>query len=118
MNFVPFSDAVKRRYGGHASGALIREFPLGTAKLDLACADIVGRFPETDMKRNQACTLIAHVLQGSGEITIEGEVQKLSKGDTLLIPPQKKYFWRGAPTLFLVIASSPPWDSKQCETIP
>lgn len=55
------------------------------------------------------------ILEGEGDFEIEGQVEKVQKGDLVLVPNGKVFKYKG--NLKMLLVSSPPWTPKQEETL-
>lgn len=89
----------------------VTEYALGHELMDMALATISGRYPETKRVANQQCDELAHVLEGDGNIVVEGKIYPLSAGDTIIIEAGEKYYWEGQ--MKLVLSCRPAWHLAQ-----
>lgn len=113
MKFIRLGEAKRKRFGDHQTGAIVYEFETGHPHLNFARSDIVGRLPDKGYTKNLTCTMICHVIKGSGRVVIDGQDIRLSTGDTIQIDSGEKYFWEGKPTIIVGITSNPPWTADQ-----
>ena len=87
------------------------EYPTKNPNINLAVAEIVGRYPESGYACNKECTEMGYVLKGSGFLITETKRESLSVGDVVCIPSGEKYYWEGKMTLLL--PATPAWTPDQ-----
>lgn len=61
--------------------------------IDLAIAEITGRYPDEGYCQNLVSKELVYVLDGEGKLHFEDKVVEFSKGDTILILNKEKYYW-------------------------
>ena len=93
------------------SGCNVWEYPFHSKVLNIAKADISGRYPEHGMALNTACEEVYYVLAGEGMIQIGDEISMIKQGDVCIIPKSFTYCIEG--NVQLIIATSPPWTPEQ-----
>ena len=99
----------------NSPNCIVHEYPLGDKNIDVAIAQINGRYPDKGFATNEEVNEIIYVVKGVGKVVIDGKEHKLSDGDALLIRSKQKYFFEGE--LKLVISCNPAWYLKQYKTI-
>lgn len=87
------------------------EYSMEDKDIDGALIELNGRYPEEGRTVNLKCKMLVYIIEGSGNITVEGKEIELSNGDLILIEPEEKYFWEGDLKLF--ISSTPAWYPEQ-----
>jgi len=92
---------------------VVREYG-GTPNLDLAVAEISGKYPEDGWARNREVDMTYYVIGGGGKFYFEEESYDLHKGDLVMVEKGKWYRVEG--NLEIVMASSPAWSPEQYET--
>lgn len=85
----------------------------GTQSLDLAVAEIKGKYPENGWARNTKVDMTYFVINGAGKIYLDSEIYAISEGDLLMIEKRKWYKVEG--NLKVIMASSPAWSLDQYE---
>lgn len=91
------------------------EYTLGDSAIDMARAEIHGRYPEKGWAMNEACKEVAYVLEGSGRVNVDGWEVVLTVGDVVLIEPMEKFYWDGK--MKLALSCSPAWRPEQYKMI-
>ena len=99
----------------NSDSCISTEYPLDDKNIDISIVRIKGRYPDRNRVVNRKCKELVYIMKGSGEITIEEKTITLKKGDTILIEPEEKYYWKGNMTL--VVSCSPAWYPEQHENI-
>jgi mannose-6-phosphate isomerase-like protein (cupin superfamily) len=94
----------------NSSTCTVYEYEHGDKDLNIAVGEIRGRYPETGNVMNKVFKEIVLVNEGSGKIVIEGKVFSLEEGDSILIEPNKKYFWEG--NMKLIMVCNPPFKTE------
>lgn len=100
-----------RKKYGHGKTYAVFEYPMQEKSLVLGHLQISGRHPHKGRVFNEKVKLIAYILKGKGEIVVEGEKNKVSLGDCILIPAKERYYYDGK--MELIITCVPAWDYKQ-----
>ncbi len=83
-----------------------------TLKMDYSIAHAIVRPGQTTLPHMlKESSEVYYILQGRGIMTIEGESENVSAGDTVYIPPSSKQFIRntGSDDLVFICMVSPPW---------
>lgn len=97
------------------SGCTIWEYTFDSKVLNIAKANITGRYPEHGKALNTLCEEVYYVLEGTGTMQIGDEVSVVKKGDVCVIPKGLVYSIEG--NISLLIATSPPWSPEQHQNI-
>lgn len=87
------------------------EYDLGSKEIDGAIVNVSGKFPESGMAVNEECKEMAYIVEGDGQITIEGEQFDIKSDDLIVIDKGEKYFWEGNFKLF--VYCTPAWFPQQ-----
>jgi mannose-6-phosphate isomerase-like protein (cupin superfamily) len=87
------------------------EYALADADLSGTIVEVRGRYPASGQAMNSECKQLAYILNGSGEISVEGKIIEFSKGDMILINAGEKYFWDGK--FVAMLSSTPAWHFGQ-----
>lgn len=98
-----------------SSACVVQEYDIHDKDLNIAVAEINGRYPQEGWVVNRTCKELAFVVTGSGTITIEDQQIELKEGDSILIHPHEKYFWQG--TMKLILPCAPAWHAEQHKNI-
>ncbi len=92
-----------------------RIFPIDTLRNDL-------EFILVDTEKGHETTIVEHesiftyyVLEGSGYFEVEDSREGCQKGDLIVIPPGRKFTYKGKLKLALIV--TPPWREEQEETL-
>lgn len=80
-------------------------------EINIAFIEINGRYPDKGRVMNNVCREIVFVVSGNGKIEIDGKEFKISKGDSIFIEPNQKYFFEGK--LEITASCHPTWYSEQ-----
>jgi mannose-6-phosphate isomerase-like protein (cupin superfamily) len=91
------------------------EYPLEEKSINIAVIKLNGRYPETGQAMNTECKEIAYVIEGTGEVSVEGKITKINKGDVVLIEPKEKFYWNGK--LTILMPCTPAWTPEQYKHI-
>ncbi len=94
-----------------SDNCLAIEYPSKDKRLNGSIIKLSGRYPDSGRVYNLKCKELFYIVSGSGIVEIEGNKNKISKGDLIFIEPKEKYFWKGKIEMF--VASSPAWNPKQ-----
>ena len=99
----------------NSPNCIAHEYPMEQKDINIAYAEIDGRYPDTGMATNKLVKELVFIVGGEGNLTIDGISHALEQGDALLIKPEQKYFYDGK--LNLVISCHPAWTPEQHEII-
>lgn len=95
----------------NSSSCVVYEYPTEDKDINVAFAELNGRYPNEGYVSNTIVKEILYVLSGKGKIVIEEDENELAEGDMVTIPSNKKYFLEG--NLKLIIPCTPAWSSEQ-----
>ncbi len=90
---------------------IVTEFPLNDSDANLAVAHITDRYPITGFVVNTESKEFVYVISGSGIVGLESGEVELSKGDSLVLDKNEKFFWKG--NLEIMTICLPPWKPEQ-----
>jgi len=112
MEHVKKQDAVK-----HATSlnCVVYEYPMQNDEMNIAVAEISGRYPEQGHALNHECCEMGYVVKGSGKLVTETGEASLGTGDVVYIPRSEKFYWEGSMTV--VLSCSPAWHPAQHEIL-
>lgn len=108
MEHVSYENACKKQ---PSCDCTVWEYKMQNREINLAIAEIRGRYPETGFALNEKCTEIGYVLRGSGRLVTEEKTATLNEGDAVCIPSGEKYYWEG--NLTVLLPCSPAWVPEQ-----
>lgn len=91
------------------------EYNIEDKDINYCIVNINGRFPLQGYAINKVCKEMAHILQGSGYIWVDGIRTELKEDDVVLIMPNEKYYWEG--NFRLGIPCAPAWYPEQHITV-
>jgi mannose-6-phosphate isomerase-like protein (cupin superfamily) len=94
-----------------SDACLITEYHLEDEMINVAIAEVTGRYPPTGSALNQVCKEVAYIHEGSGKVVVNGEEHNLKVGDLVLIEPGEKFHWEGNMRVF--ISCTPAWTKEQ-----
>ena len=98
---------------GGTTGRLYPNHPAG--EHTLAVVEMDGIYPLKGSSRNSVCTETMYVMEGTLNLTVDGEVHVLEEGDCYAITPGHAYRCEGKVKVLDVI--TPAWDKAQNEII-
>ncbi|MFH0837332.1 MAG: AraC family ligand binding domain-containing protein [Candidatus Aenigmatarchaeota archaeon] len=87
------------------------EYSFDEKDINVAFVEINGRYPETGFVMNTKVKEIVFITEGSGKIFIEDDEFVIKEGDTILIHPNKKFFWQGK--IKDLASCAPAWNTEQ-----
>lgn len=113
MKVIKCDDALP---GNNSEKCKTIEYSFSDKDIDLGIAKITGRYPECGACLNLVSKELIYVIEGSGIINFENEKVEFSKGDSILIEPNEKYYWD---TEYCVVsmACTPAWSKEQYKLI-
>ena len=88
------------------------EYSFGDKDIDLGVAIITGRYPEEGYAMNTKCKELVYIIEGSGNIHFENEECSFSKGDSVLIDINEKYYWNSE-YCKVTMTCTPSWTPEQ-----
>lgn len=114
MKYVTFDETTRHE---NSSSCTVHEYG-GTPAIDGAVAEIDGRYPDTGWVCNTQITELVYVLEGEGELIVQGgRAVKLAIGGLAVIEPNETYHFMGS-QLRILMASTPAWNPEQHKVIP
>ncbi len=87
------------------------EYNFGDKDIDIATAEINGKYPEKGYCVNTEVKEMIFVISGRGTIHKENEIVTFKAGDAILIDKGEKYFWDAH--CKVAMACSPAWRPEQ-----
>lgn len=112
MEHIKKKDAIKHHSSSHC---IVYDYSMQNREMNIATAEITGRYPDRGYVVNHNCHEMAYVLKGTGKLVTDIKEAFLSAGDVVYIAPGEKYYWEGK--LTLVLPTSPAWTPDQHEII-
>lgn len=94
-----------------SDACVITEYPLEDEMINVAIAEVTGRYPTTGSALNQICKEVAYIAEGSGKVVVNGKEHNLKIGDLVLIEAGEKFHWEGNMRVF--ISCTPAWTKEQ-----
>lgn len=109
MKIIKNRDAEK---GANSDACKTIEYSFGDKDIDLGLATITGRYPDKGYCVNLISKELIYVLEGEGELCFENKTINFEKGDSILINPNEKYYWK---TEYCRVSMSctPAWNENQ-----
>ena len=105
----------KRVKHNNSPQCTVYEYLHNDTDIDVAVAEISGRYPEEGFAVNEKVKEIVYIVSGRGKIVLDGSVKDISAGDSALINSNQKYFFEG--NLELIISCNPAWYPAQYKTV-
>lgn len=87
------------------------EYPSKDKNINGAIVKLNGKYPKIGKAANLKCKELIYILSGSGKIIINDKVNKIKKGDIIIINKNEKYILNGKLNMF--VACTPSWNKKQ-----
>lgn len=112
MEYVKQQESIRH---SNSSNCVIHEYPMQNSEMNIAVAEITGRYPEQGYAINHKCSAMGYILKGSGKLITESAEVSLSEGDVVYIPHGEKYYWEG--NMSIVIPATPAWYPEQYEIL-
>ena len=113
MNFIKYENAEQ---GTNSDICKTLEYSFGDKDIDLGIATIMGRYPEKGYCMNLESKELVYVIEGSGEIHFNNNSVKFSKGDSILINNNEKYYWNSE-YCKVAMTCTPAWNKEQYRII-
>lgn len=109
MKVVKYENALK---GKNSDKCKTLEYSFMDKDIDLGIATISGRYPDNGYGVNLVSKELVYVIEGNGTINFENRIIEFSKGDSILIEPNEKYYYN---TEYCVISMTctPAWQIDQ-----
>jgi len=108
MKVVLLEDAIRHV---NSENSVSLEYENNDKDINIAVVEISGRYPDKGRMMNTVCKELIYIIDGNGQIFIEGNKIQLKTGDTILIEPYEKYYWEGK--LKVIPACTPAWNIEQ-----
>ena len=109
MKVIKYNNALK---GKNSDKCKTLEYSFMDKDIDLGIATIIGRYPDDGYGVNFVSKELIYVIEGSGTLNFEDKKVDFSKGDSILIEPNEKYYYD---TEYCVISMTctPAWSVEQ-----
>ena len=109
MKVIKYDNALK---GKNSEKCRTLEYSFMDNDIDLGIATIMGRYPDEGYGVNLVSKELIYVIEGNGTLNFENEKIEFSKGDSILIEPNEKYYYD---TKYCKISMSctPAWSMEQ-----
>lgn len=108
MKIVHKKNATHKTYNSACS---VTEYGALDENMDMAVAQVSGRYPLENRVVNEISNELAYVCEGEGKVVINHKEYLLSAGDVVIIEAGEKYYWEGK--LKLVMSCRPIWQKEQ-----
>ena len=113
MKYIKYEDAEN---GTNTDICKTLEYSFGDKDIDLGIATITGRYPEKGYCVNLISKELIYIIEGSGEICFENKSIQFSKGDSILINSNEKYYWNSE-YCKVSMSCTPAWTIEQYRII-
>lgn len=97
--------------------AKIFDYQLSSDDVGFSYQELHGRVPESGVGRNKQCDEWYFVIDGSGEVSIDGKAEVIEKGDLVIITKKSKSFLV-ANNMKILTITKPNWRDDQYEELP
>ena len=94
---------------------IMYEYDLEDKDMDCGKAIINGRYPDKGYCLNTECKELIYIEDGKGILQIEDKKIKFTKGDSILIEKEEKFYWDANCTA--IIVCNPPFNKEQYKMI-
>ena len=113
MEIIKYDNALK---GNNSDKCKTLEYSFNDKEMDLGVATINGRYPDKGYGVNLVSKELIYVIEGKGKLNFENKIVEFSKGDSILIEPNEKYYFN---TDYCVISltCTPAWSPEQYKLI-
>ena len=113
MEIIKYDNALK---GKNSDKCKTLEYSFNDKEMDLGVATINGRYPDKGYGVNLVSKELIYVIEGKGKLNFENKIVEFSKGDSILIEPNEKYYFD---TDYCVISltCTPAWSPEQYKLI-
>ena len=113
MEVIKYDNALK---GKNSDKCKTLEYSFNDKEIDLGIATINGRYPDCGYGVNLVSKELIYVIEGKGKLNFENKIVEFSKGDSILIEPNEKYYFD---TDYCVISltCTPAWSPEQYKLI-
>lgn len=113
MEIIKYDNALK---GKNSDKCKTLEYSFNDKEIDLGIATINGRYPDKGYGVNLVSKELIYVIEGKGTLNFENKKIKFSKGDSILIEPNEKYYF-DTDYCVISLACTPAWSSEQYDII-
>ena len=113
MKLIKNSDAFKKSNGDKCD---VFEYSFDDKEIDLGVAIIKGRYPEQGFCMNLVSKELIYVIEGTGVLYFEDSSIEFSKGDSILIDNNEKYYWFSE-YCKVSMTCTPAWNKEQYKLI-
>lgn len=107
-------DEIKKKKNSEV--CLINEYNLEDKDIDISKATITGRYPNEGYALNEISKELIYIINGEGTINFENESKSFSRGDTILIDKNTKFYWDSEYCEATIICT-PPFDINQYKLV-
>ncbi len=97
--------------------AKIFDYPLVSDDVGFSYQELHGRIPESGVGKNNKCDEWYFVIEGRGEVTINGKSEVIEKGDLAVLTKKSKSFLI-ADNMKILTITKPNWREDQYEELP
>lgn len=87
------------------------EYRLLDKRVHGSLIEVTKRYPDVGFSRNDVCTELAYIIEGSGKLVGRNMSLDFSQGDQLVIDPGEDFYWEGKAKIFMPCA--PAWYPEQ-----
>jgi len=101
----------ERKKHVNSPNCIAYEYPFPDKDINIAFIEIKGRYPEKGRVTNKVCKEIVFIVNGKGIIEIDKKKFDISKGDSIFILPNQKYFFNGK--MEIIACCNPTWYPEQ-----
>ena len=108
LHHVPPAQGASRERPGFSAVDI-----LATSAANIAEICLTNRYPETGFAMNRHSEMFVRVLEGRVTLTCEGYEATLQPGSTVVVEPNRPYFWLPDRFVRLLVFSTPPWTPEQ-----
>lgn len=109
MEVIKFENALK---GKNSEKCNTLEYSFKDKDIDLGIATISGRYPDEGYGVNLISKELIYVIEGNGTLNFENRKVEFSKGDSILIEPNEKYYY-DTEHCIISMACTPAWSIEQ-----
>lgn len=109
MKVIKYNNALK---GKNSDKCKTLEYSFMDKEIDLGIATISGRYPDEGYGMNLVSKELVYVIEGSGTLNFEKEKIEFSKGDSILIEPNEKYYY-DTKHCVISMTCTPAWSIEQ-----
>lgn len=113
MKLIKYNDAQK---GNNSEKCKTLEYSFMDKDIDLGIATITGRYPDEGYCLNLVSKELIYVIEGIGTLNFENKKIDFSKGDSILIEPNEKYYW-DTEHCIVSMTCTPAWSIEQYKLV-